>query len=187
MREPNLLGSALVQIRSREQRAQGLQAQHELLDLLLRLVEHRAELRFERRRVVREAVEAHPPASRENRTPRIYYATQVGVTPPTVVLFVNSTRLFDPTYQRYLLNVFRERLPFRDIPIKLYMRSRRQDEEAEDRSSTEIWEGPTGAIDEGQELAGSQIPGQSPRRGHLDIASRFLNREVNELLSDLDK
>ena len=33
-------------------------------------------------RIVREAVEAHPPASRENRTPRIYYATQVGVAPP---------------------------------------------------------------------------------------------------------
>ncbi len=57
-------------------------------------------------RIVREAVEAHPPASRENRAPRIYYATQVGVAPPTIVLFVNSTRLFDPTYQRYLLNVF---------------------------------------------------------------------------------
>ena len=42
-------------------------------------------------RILREAVDAHPPASRENRTPRIYYATQVGVTPPTVVLFVNST------------------------------------------------------------------------------------------------
>src|SRR5437762_1156063 len=76
-------------------------------------------------RVLREAVEAHPPASRENRTPRIYYATQVGVAPPTLVLFVNSNRLFDPTYQRYLLNTFREKLPFRDIPIKLYMRSKK--------------------------------------------------------------
>ena len=46
-------------------------------------------------RILREAVDAHPPSSRENRTPRIYYATQVGVTPPTVVLFVNSTKLFD--------------------------------------------------------------------------------------------
>ena len=79
-------------------------------------------------RILREAVDAHPPSSRENRNPRIYYATQVGVTPPTVVLFVNSTKLFDATYQRYLLNVFREKLPFRDIPIKLYMRSRRQAE-----------------------------------------------------------
>ena len=28
-------------------------------------------------RVLREAVEAHPPAARDNRNPRIYYATQV--------------------------------------------------------------------------------------------------------------
>jgi GTP-binding protein len=139
-------------------------------------------------RILREAVEAHPPSSRENRAARIYYATQVGVTPPTVVLFVNSTKLFDQTYQRYLLNVFRERLPFRDIPIKLYMRSRRQADEAPERSSTEEdWEGPTGTIDEGQALAGAEIPGHTPRGGHFDVASRFLNHEVNELLSDLDK
>ena len=82
-------------------------------------------------RVLREAVDAHPPAMRENRSPRVYYATQVGTAPPTIVLFVNSTRLFDPTYQRYLLNVFREKLPFRDIPIKLYLRSRKQSEPGE--------------------------------------------------------
>ena len=77
-------------------------------------------------RVLREAVEAHPPANRENRNPRIYYATQVSTAPPTIVLFVNSTSLFDATYQRYLLNVFREKLPFHDIPMKLYLRSRTQ-------------------------------------------------------------
>ncbi len=81
-----------------------------------------------------------PPAARENRTPRIYYATQVGVAPPTIVLFVNSTKLFDPTYQRYLLNVFREKLPFRDIPIKLYMRSRKQTEPGERSSSDRPYE-----------------------------------------------
>jgi GTPase len=88
-------------------------------------------------RVVREAVEAHPPAMRENRTPRIYYATQVGTAPPTVVLFVNSPKLFDPTYQRYLLNVFHEKLPFRDIPVKLYLRARTQTEPgaAKDKAS----------------------------------------------------
>jgi GTPase len=138
-------------------------------------------------RILREAVEAHPPSSRENRAARIYYATQVGVTPPTVVLFVNSTKLFDQTYQRYLLNVFRERLPFRDIPIKLYMRSRRQADEAP-RSTSESWDAsPTGSIEPGLPLDGAPIPVHSPRAGHLDIASRFLNREVNELLSDLDK
>ena len=137
-------------------------------------------------RILREAVDAHPPASRENRTPRIYYATQVGVAPPTVVLFVNSTKLFDATYQRYLLNVFREKLPFRDIPIKLYMRSRRQADEGS-RSSTENWESPADS-DRTRTPAGTAIsmPSHCPSRAHFDVASRFLNREVNELLSDLD-
>src|SRR5262249_54567826 len=77
-------------------------------------------------RVLREAVEAHPPAMRENHTPKVYYATQVGTAPPTIVLFVNKPSLFEATYQRYLLNVFRQKLPFHDIPIKLYLRARSQ-------------------------------------------------------------
>ena len=77
-------------------------------------------------RILQEAVQAHPPAAVGNRAPRIYYGTQVGTAPPTVVLFVNSVSLFNPTYQRYLLNVFREKLPFHDIPLKLYLRNRTQ-------------------------------------------------------------
>ena len=139
-------------------------------------------------RILREAVDAHPPASRENRPARIYYATQVGVTPPTVVLFVNSTKLFDQTYQRYILNVFRERLPFRDIPIKLYMRSRRQAEDST-RSGADDWEESTestDSIEPGPTLTGARVRAQSSRPSHQNIASRFLNHEVNELLSDLD-
>ena len=77
-------------------------------------------------RSARPSTPIRPPPARI-ATPRIYYATQVDVAPPTIVLFVNSTRLFDPTYQRYLLNVFREKLPFHDIPIKLYLRSPQAD------------------------------------------------------------
>ena len=133
-------------------------------------------------RILREAVEAHPPASRENRTPRIYYATQVGVAPPTIVLFVNSTKLFDPTYQRYLLNVFREKLPFRDIPIKLYMRSRKQEEPggrpSHDRSDrTE--DDPARGLRRVEQSAGCARPPSDP-------SMRFLHHEVNELLADLD-
>lgn len=135
-------------------------------------------------RVLREAVEAHPPASRENRTPRIYYATQVDVGPPTIVLFVNSTRLFDATYQRYLLNVFRQKLPFRDIPVKLYMRSRKQDD-GTGRSS-----GRSDPADEYQDVAvPDEALEQSARikvSAPVDPADRFLHHEVNELLSELD-
>ena len=41
---------------------------------------------------------------------------------------MNSTQIFDPTYLRYLLNVFREKSPYHDVPIKLYMRARKQTE-----------------------------------------------------------
>ena len=78
-------------------------------------------------RVLREAVEAHP--ARRPREPATRGSTtrpRSAPGPPTIVLFVNSTSLFDATYQRYLLNVFREKLPFHDIPIKLYLRSRSQ-------------------------------------------------------------
>ena len=128
-------------------------------------------------RVLREAVEAHPPAIRENRTPRLFYATQVGTAPPTVVLFVNSPRLFDATYQRYLLNVFREKLPFRDIPIKLYLRARKQTEPGARR-------GPAGLDD-----AGSDDDAQDhAAAAHENVfeGMRIRDREANELLSDLE-
>jgi len=129
-------------------------------------------------RVLREAVEAHPPAMRENRTPRIYYATQVGTAPPTVVLFVNHTSLFDATYQRYLLNVFREKLPFHDVPIKLYMRARTQSDPHGASSSSAV--DPTADV-------GSRVG--RPQAAHAVNefgAFRQIDREVNELLNELD-
>jgi len=124
-------------------------------------------------RVLREAIAAHPPAMRENRAPRVYYATQVGTAPPTIVLFVNSTRLFDPTYQRYLLNVFREKLPFRDVPIKLYMRARSQSDPSERAAARRaLGEADWNEAGEHRRTEGEEV--------------RFINREVNELLADLD-
>ncbi len=135
-------------------------------------------------RVLREAVDAHPPASRENRTPRIYYATQVDVSPPTIVLFVNSTKLFDATYQRYLLNVFRQKLPFRDIPIKLYLRSRKQEEPgarpSNGRGDYAVSIESDDVTEEIEPSARVAVP--TP----VDPSTRFLHHEVNELLAELD-
>jgi GTP-binding protein len=142
-------------------------------------------------RILREAVAAHPPATRENRSPRIYYATQVGSAPPTIVLFVNSTRLFDPTYQRYLLNVFREKLPFRDVPIKLYMRARTQtapEARGAARAERRLGEGIEAGDDWDESYddfdADLATPDMGGRREVEDV--RFINREVNDLLSDLE-
>ncbi len=66
----------------------------------------------------------NPPPLHNNRTPKIYYATQVGTEPPTIVLFCNDPQALGPTYRRYLLGVLRDRLPFSEVPIKLYLRKR---------------------------------------------------------------
>ena len=81
-------------------------------------------------RVVEDAVAVNPPPPRENRHGRIYYATQISTHPPTIVIFCNSPRLLDAGYQRYLLGVLRENLPFQEIPIKLYLRRRHEAEPA---------------------------------------------------------
>jgi GTPase len=75
-------------------------------------------------RMVRDAVRQNPPPHAQNRQPKIYYATQVGVQPPTIVLFVNDPKLISKPYQRYLLGKFRDGLSFDEVPIKLYLRRR---------------------------------------------------------------
>ena len=92
-------------------------------------------------RVVRMALDASPPPLRQNRRPKVYYATQVSASPPTVVLFTNGPELFDNTYQRYLVKTIRDGLNFNDVPIKLYLRRRERTdvtpEGADDLSATE--------------------------------------------------
>jgi GTPase len=75
-------------------------------------------------RLVQTAVERNPPPLRKGKHPKIFFATQVGVQPPTIVLFCNNPSAFDDTYRRYLLGVFRDELVFGEVPIKLYLRKR---------------------------------------------------------------
>ncbi len=75
-------------------------------------------------RLVVAAILRNPPPLAGTKRPKIYYATQVGEYPPTIVMFCNDPPLIDATYQRYLLGVLREQLPYREVPIKLYLRKR---------------------------------------------------------------
>jgi GTP-binding protein len=75
-------------------------------------------------RLVRAALERNPPPLYGGRQPKIYYATQVAGQPPTIVLFCNDPNLVSRPYQRYLLGVLRDELPFPEVPIKLYLRHR---------------------------------------------------------------
>ena len=74
--------------------------------------------------VVRDALDANPAPLYQNRRPKVYYATQVGTEPPTIVMFSNEPKAFSEPYRRYLLGVLREHMPFAEVPIKLYLRKR---------------------------------------------------------------
>jgi GTPase len=77
-------------------------------------------------RTVRQLLLEQTPSTPSGRKARVYYATQIGVAPPTIVLFVNNPLFLDTAYRRFLVNRFRELLPFSEVPIKLVVRGRQQ-------------------------------------------------------------
>jgi GTP-binding protein len=87
--------------------------------------------------VVRAALEEQPPPMRQNRRPKIYFATQAATNPPTIVLFTNGPQLFDNTYQRYLVKYLRDHLPFSDVPVKLFLRAKKREAIAALEDATE--------------------------------------------------
>src|SRR5205823_11079843 len=129
-------------------------------------------------RVLREALERQPPPMRQNRRAKIFYATQVASNPPTVVLFTNGPELFDNTYQRYLLKTFRDQLPFHDVPIKLYLRHKRREEqppgEAEEPAET-----PQGKGKRGKKVDLSRLKFQT------DVTDEELERDRGHYDSEL--
>jgi GTP-binding protein len=75
--------------------------------------------------VIRTAVETnHPPADGRGRPIRIYYATQVEVNPPTIVLSTSDPRGITEPYKRYLVNSLRQTTLLKEVPIRLFVRGR---------------------------------------------------------------
>jgi GTPase len=70
-----------------------------------------------------EAVDRRPYSSR-GREFKVYYGTQVGVKPPTIVLFVNDPKNVHETYLRYLENQLRSAFGFSGTPLRLFLRKR---------------------------------------------------------------
>jgi len=81
--------------------------------------------------VLREAVDANRPSpDRRGRPVRLYFATQVEVGPPTIVISASAPRAVSEPYKRYLTGVFQKRLPFREVPIRLLLRGKKSAEGA---------------------------------------------------------
>jgi len=74
--------------------------------------------------IVQDSLVRHNPPSKAGKRLTFYYATQPAVDPPTLVFFVNDSRLVHFSYQRYLENRIRERWGFEGTPLVLHFRGR---------------------------------------------------------------
>jgi GTP-binding protein len=78
-------------------------------------------------KIIQLLILKRPPQARNRKIkhPKIYYATQTGMTPPEFTLFVNDPKFFHNSYTRYLKNQLREHFDFYGTPIKISYRERR--------------------------------------------------------------
>jgi len=74
---------------------------------------------------------AHQPAVVRGRRLRFYFATQVAVGPPTVMISCNEPQGLHFSYQRYLVNHFREAFSLEGTPIRLVFRGKKRRDEDE--------------------------------------------------------
>ena len=74
--------------------------------------------------VINEAISIVQPPSDKGKRLKIYYGTQASTKPPTFVIFVNNKELFHFSYQRYIINCFRNNFGLEGTPIRLIIREK---------------------------------------------------------------
>lgn len=75
--------------------------------------------------VIMDAVAMNPTPTDNGKRLKIYYCTQVAVSPPTFVVFVNDPELMHFSYLRFLENRIRDAFGFEGTPIKIFSRERK--------------------------------------------------------------
>jgi GTP-binding protein len=75
-------------------------------------------------RLLRDAIETHSPPIYRNKRLKFYYTSQIGTRPPRFVVMTNSYKGVHFSYQRYLINKFREGLDLDKVPIQLIFKDK---------------------------------------------------------------
>ncbi|MFL5687705.1 MAG: ribosome biogenesis GTPase Der [Chloroflexota bacterium] len=75
-------------------------------------------------RVLLAATERTPPPPVRGHRPKLFYATQAAVAPPTFVFFASDASSVHFSYRRYLENQLRDKFGFDGTPIRLIFRDR---------------------------------------------------------------
>ena len=74
--------------------------------------------------VINEAIAVVQPPSDKGKRLKILYGTQASIKPPTFVIFVNNKELFHFSYQRYLVNCFRNNFGLEGTPVRIIVREK---------------------------------------------------------------
>ena len=77
--------------------------------------------------IITEALAMQQPPTDKGKRLKVFYTTQVGVKPPTFVIFVNDKKLLHFSYVRYLENRIREAFGFKGTALKFIARERKED------------------------------------------------------------
>jgi len=75
-------------------------------------------------RTLRDAVEVRQPISAQGHRLKFFYATQVRLSPPTFLLFVNRDELFSDQYKKYLAGEMRKAFGYEGCPLVLVPKAR---------------------------------------------------------------
>lgn len=99
---------------------------HTLMPEVLNAYENTKKMVDERiiNEIVRDAYIENPPAVRNGKRLRIYYAKEVSACPPRIDIEVNMKSLVHFSYKRYLENKIRENIDFSGTPIQIEFKNK---------------------------------------------------------------
>ncbi len=87
--------------------------------------------------VFTDAIESHHAPLSHGRRVKFYFATQVATRPPSFVIFTNQPDNIHYSYERYLINKFREAFGFDGVPLRLMFRGREKGTDSRRKPATE--------------------------------------------------
>lgn len=79
-------------------------------------------------KVLEDAVAKHTPPYHHGRRLKFYYTAQIKTAPPTFAVVANSPKAVHFSYERYLVNQFREGLGLDRVPIRVLFRAKKNRE-----------------------------------------------------------
>lgn len=106
---------------------QGFRRLFDRLDRVVRAGEQRIPT-ADLNRWLQDVAEKHPPSMASKGTLRrpnkLFYASQVGVRPPTIIVFCTDPKAIQTSYVRFLENQLRDSFGFEGTPVRVRLRKR---------------------------------------------------------------